>query len=80
MALYIGGQKYKLISSGNVCDLIIYSPTPITNGVRLLSSDDFTLMDINGLYLTATEYIQSLSLDGSILTDNEDKYLTMKKG
>lgn len=80
MAIYIGGQKCKIIAGGDICGLRIYSPTPITNGVRLLSSDDFTLMDVNGLYLTVTEYIQSLSSDGSILTDNEDKYLTMKKG
>jgi hypothetical protein len=52
MAIYIGGQKFKLIVGGDICDMQIYSPTPITNGVRLLSSDDYTLKDINGLYLT----------------------------
>ena len=80
MALYIGGQKYKIIVGGDICELDVYSPIPITNGVRLLSSDDFILKDINNVYLTVTEYLQSLSSDGSILTDIEDKYLTMKKG
>lgn len=80
MAIYIGGQKFKIICDGKVCGLQTYSPIPITNGVRLLSSDDYILRDINGLYLTATEYIQSLSADGSILTDIEDKYITIKKG
>ena len=80
MAIYVGGQKWKLIVGGNVFSLNIPSSTPITNGVRLLSSDDFILKDINGLYLTAVEYIQSLSSDGSILTDIENNYLTIKKG
>lgn len=81
MAIYVGGQKYKLIAGGSVCDLDIYTPNVIiTNGIRLLSSDDYILKDISGLYLTATEYIQSLSLDNSILTDSENKYLTIKKG
>lgn len=80
MAVYVGGQKYKLIVGRDICDMQIYSPIPITNGVRLLSSDDFILKDINNVYLTVTEYLQSLSSDGSILTDIEDKYLTMKKG
>lgn len=53
MAIYAGGQKYKLIAGGGVCDMQIYTPnTIITNGIRLLSSDDYTLKDINGLYLT----------------------------
>lgn len=80
MAIYVGGQKWKLTVGGDVCNLDVYTPTPITNGIRLLSSDDFILKDINNLYLTTTEYIQSLSSDGSILKDIEDKYLTIKKG
>lgn len=55
MAIYIGGQKYKLIVGGNVCSLNVPSSTPITNGVRLLSSDDFILKDINNLYITVKE-------------------------
>lgn len=55
MGLYIGGAKYKLIVGGDVCNLNVYTPTPITNGIRLLSSDDFILKDINNLYLTVKE-------------------------
>ena len=55
MGLFIGGTKYKLIVGGNVCNLDVYTPTPITNGIRLLSSDDFILKDINNLYLTVKE-------------------------
>lgn len=52
MAIYLGETKYKLIVGGDICDMQIYSPIPITNGIRLLSSDDYILKDINGLYLT----------------------------
>lgn len=55
MALYIGGQKHKLIVGGDICNLNTYSPTPITNGIRLLSSDDYTLKDINNIYLTTVK-------------------------
>lgn len=79
MAFYIAGKKYRVITNGEVYDVKLYSSVPITNGIRLLSSDDYTLQDINGLYLT-TEYIQSLSSDGSVLRDFENNYLAMKKG
>ena len=53
MAIYVGGTKYKLILGGDVCNMDTYTPNIIiTNGIRLLSSDDYTLKDINGLYLT----------------------------
>lgn len=52
MAIYLGSQKYKIVLGGDIYDMQIYSPIPITNGIRLLSSDDYTLKDINGLYLT----------------------------
>lgn len=52
MALYIGANKYKVIAGNTICDMRLYSETPITNGIRLLSSDGFILKDINGLYLT----------------------------
>ena len=53
MALYIGDQKCKLVLGGKVCNVIVYTPNAvIINGIKLLSSDDFILKDINGLYLT----------------------------
>ena len=79
MAFYIADKKYRIITNGKVYDMKLFSSVPITNGIRLLSFDDFTLKDINGLYLT-TELIQSLSSDGSVLQDIEHNYLAMKKG
>lgn len=52
MAIYLGETKYKIIADGKVCSMQVYSPTPITNGIRLLSSDDYTLKDMNNIYLT----------------------------
>ena len=80
MAIYIGGQKYKLNIGGKVCDIDIHTPFPVLNGVGLLSSDDVVFRDKNGSYLTATEYILSLSSDGNLLYNNQENYLTMKKG
>jgi hypothetical protein len=65
--------------NGEAHNVELFSSIPFINGIRLLSSDDYTLQDINGLYLT-TEYIQSLSSDGSILQDFENNYLAMRKG
>lgn len=80
MAIYIGGQKYKLRIGGDVCDIDIHTPFPVLNGIGLLSSDDVVFRDKNGRYLTATEFILSLSSDGNLLYDNQENYLTMKKG
>ena len=80
MALYVGEKKWKLMLNGVAYNMHIPTSIPITNGIRLLSSDGFTIKDTKGIYLTAFEYIQSLSSDGSILTDNENNYLTIKKG
>ena len=52
MAIYVGGQRYKLSLGRDICGLNICTSTPITNGVRLLSSDDFILRDMNNIYLT----------------------------
>lgn len=52
MALYLGTDKVKINLDGIVYNLNLYSATPITNGVMLLSSDNYILKDSNGLYLT----------------------------
>lgn len=80
MAIYAGGTNYKLVLGRSVCEMKLYASTPITNGFRLLSSDDYTLMDSKMLYVTATEYTNSVSADGCFLQDIEDKYLAIKKG
>ena len=56
MGLYLGdSRKLKLILNGVTYCLNIFSETPILDGVRLLSSDNYILKDKNGLYLTVKE-------------------------
>lgn len=56
MALYLGNSKKLKININNIVyNLNLFSETPITNGIRLLSSDDYILKDSNGLYITSKE-------------------------
>ena len=55
MALYLNNEKVKINLDGLTYYLNLFSKTPITNGVRLLSSDGYILKDANGLYLTTKE-------------------------
>ena len=56
MALYLGNsEKLKINLNGKIYNLNLYSPEVILNGVVLLSSNDYILKDINGLYLTVKE-------------------------
>ena len=52
MGMYVGGGKCKFVLQGASHKFKIYNSTPITNGVKLLSFDDYILKDMNGLYLT----------------------------
>ncbi len=55
MALYLGNNKRKVNLNGVVYCLNLYLSAPTTNGIRLLSSENYILKDSNGLYLTAKE-------------------------
>ena len=56
MALYLGSsEKQKIILDGVVYRFNLFTSTPITNFIRLLSSDNYTLQDSSGLYLTVEE-------------------------
>lgn len=56
MALYLGSsEKLKVTINDIVYRFNLYSQTPITNGIRLLSSDGYTLKDVNSMYLTVEE-------------------------
>lgn len=55
MALYLGGDKLKINLDGVVYRLNLISQTPILNGIKLLSSENYILKDSNGLYLTVKE-------------------------
>ena len=53
MALYLGnGERIKITSNNVAHCLNLFSEKPITNGIRLVSSDDYTLQDTKRLYLT----------------------------
>ena len=55
MAIYVGGQKWKLAQNGIFYNIHIPSSIIITDGVRLLSYDNYTLKDVNNLYITVKE-------------------------
>lgn len=56
MALYLGDEKVKLHLSDLLVCLNIYSPSdPITDVIRLLSSDNYVLKDLNDIYLIPKE-------------------------
>ena len=55
MVLYLGGNKVKINLDNTVCHLRLFSETPITNRVRLLSSEGYILKDFGGLYLITEE-------------------------
>jgi hypothetical protein len=54
MALYLNdGKKLKIALNGNSYILNICTTASIVDFVKLLSSDNFILKDVNDLYLTA---------------------------
>lgn len=55
MGLYINGEKIKININGNKYDFNLFASIPITNGIRIISSEGFTLRDITKLYLTTKE-------------------------
>lgn len=53
MSLYLGNSKKLEVNLNNIIYRFkLFSENPITNGIRLLSSDNYILKDSNGLYLT----------------------------
>lgn len=56
MALYLGSSgKLKVDLNNSKYYLNLYTKIPITNGIKLLSSEGYILKDSKGLYLTAKE-------------------------
>lgn len=56
MALYLGSSGKQKINLNNISYYLnLFSNTPITNGIRLLSRDGYILKDSNGLYITTKE-------------------------
>lgn len=79
MALYLGSDKRKIILDSVVYRFNLFTEAPITNSIRLLSSDNYILKDSNGLYLTVMNSIRLLSLDGCSLKDLNGLYITAKE-
>lgn len=69
MGLYLGSgnQSLKIILNGVVYKLNLYSSTPMTNGVVLLSSDNYILKGSDNQYLTVVE--EELLTTGEIDND-----------
>ena len=55
MALYLGSTGQKINLDGKTYCLNILTKTIITEGALMLSSDNYILQDLNGLYLTIEE-------------------------
>ena len=56
MALYLGSsEKLKINLNDVTYYLNVFSDPPITNGIRLVTSDGYILIDVNGRYLTFKE-------------------------
>lgn len=55
MAFYLGSEKVQIYLDNVKYNLQLYSETLMTNGVKLLSSDNYILKDFQDKYLTAKE-------------------------
>ena len=55
MALYLGGKKMTIKVNGRKSKLIAVASQVITNSKKLMSSDGYTLLDRNGVYLTVQD-------------------------
>lgn len=56
MAFYFGNERKQLRINNKLYDIQFYSSTiDIFDGIKLISLDNFTLLDSNNTYLTAQE-------------------------
>lgn len=56
MAIYLGSsEKLNITLDGIAYNLNLFSTAPITNGVRLLTAENYIIKDSNGLYVTVQE-------------------------
>lgn len=54
MAFYFGNKRKQLRINNKLYDIQFYSSTiDVFDGIKLISLDDFTLLDSNNTYLTA---------------------------
>ena len=55
MALYLGSTRVQITLDNVVYNVNSYSEKYITNSILLLSADDYTLQDLDGIYIVAEE-------------------------
>lgn len=55
MALYLGSTKVQIILDGVIYNVNSYFENYFTDSILLLSSDDYILQDLNGVYIVAEE-------------------------
>ena len=56
MAFYFGNERKQLRINNKLYDIQFYSSTiDVFDGIKLISLDNFTLLDSNNTYLTAQE-------------------------
>lgn len=55
MALYLGSEKVQINLDGIKYYLNLFYEKSTTNGIKLLSLENYILKDSNGLYLTTKE-------------------------
>ena len=84
MALYLGKDKVKINLDGVVYKLNLLTDTSSATRCALLSSDNYVLKDINGVYLIPKDcacVVEDvlLSLDNFILQDLNGLYLKAKE-
>lgn len=79
MALYLGNQKVKLNLNGIAYKLNMFSEASIL----LLSSDDYILQDINGIYLIPNDSpavtVKLLLSDGRAIKESNGLFLVYKE-
>ncbi len=80
MGVYLNGIEYNVIGSNKLFNIEINPYSVITNGLKLFTSDNYILKDINGVYLGAIEYIPITTTNKEILLDIENNYLQIRKG
>lgn len=55
MALYLGSTRVQITLDNVVYNVNSYSEKYITNSILLLSADDYTLQDLDSIYIVAEE-------------------------
>lgn len=73
MPLYLGSERKKIILNGVAYRLNLFTSSEIiTNGIKLLSSENYVLKDVNGVYLTVEEINYLLDNANYLFTEDDN--------